>query len=100
MNIAPGSKIVLEIVKNPTNEGARKTLVRLARKDPTVVRYHRKQQQKRPSWEEWRRGAMTWHHQMKSRAAVSITRGAKYNITATVDVLRDLASVERFVKIG
>jgi len=43
---------------------------------------------------------MTWHHQMKSRPAVSITPGAKYNITATVDVLRDLASVERFVKLG
>lgn len=100
MAIAAGSKIVLEIVKNPTSEGARKTLVRLARKDPAVVRYHRKQHQKRPSWEEWRRGAMTWHHQMKSQPAVSITPGAKYNITATVDVLRDLASVQRFVKIG
>lgn len=100
MDITPGSKIVLEIVKNPTNEGARKTLLRLARKDPAVARQHRKQQQKRPSWEEWRRGAMTWHHQMKSQPAASITAGAKFNITATVDVLRDLTSVQRFVKIG
>lgn len=100
MNIVPGSKIAVEIAKLPTNEAARKTIVRICRKDPAIARHHRHQQAKRPSWESWRRGGKMWHHQMKSVAAVRVRAGARYTLRATLDVIQDLASVERFVKVS
>ncbi|MBI5864146.1 MAG: hypothetical protein HZB38_06530 [Planctomycetes bacterium] len=99
MDIKPGTAVCVEIAKLPTNEAARKTIIRLCRRDPKVESHHRHQQAKRPSWEYWRRGGMQWHHQMKSKPAVSVRKGAKYTIRATPAVIRDLASVARFVKI-
>lgn len=99
MDIQVGGTIALEITKNPSNEAARKTLTRLARKDPTVSKHHRHQQTKRPSWERWRRGGKMWHHQMKTEPSVRIASGCKYSIRATLDVIRDLESVKRFVKV-
>lgn len=95
-----GKKITIEITKLPSNEAARKTLVRLCRKDPRIVRHHRMQQDKRPSWERWRRGGKMWHHQMRTQPAVNILTGQKFSVQATLDVLRDLESVKRFVKVG
>jgi hypothetical protein len=100
MNITLGSTVTVEVIKTPTNDAAHKTLIRLFRKDASVARHHRHQQSKRPSWEFWRRGGMSWHHQMKTKPAVSLQPGSKYQIRATVDVVRDLASVERFVRVG
>jgi len=98
MDQTPGI-ICVEITAPPTNEAARKTLVRLCRKDPRVARHHRTQQRKRPSWESWRRGGRQWHHQMKSPSAVKLTPGTRYSMRGTLDVLRDLASIKRWVKV-
>lgn len=100
MDIAIGSKISIEITKSPTNDAARKTLIRLCRKDPAVARHHRKQQVKRPSWETWRRGGKMWHHQMRTQPAVTVAPGQKFSLVASVDIVRDLASISRFVKVG
>ncbi len=99
MDIAPGATVVIEISRAPGNAAAQKTLTRLCRKDPRVAKHHRRQQDQRPSWETWRRGGKQWHHQMKTVPAVKLEPGAKYTVLATVDVLRDLASVERFVRV-
>lgn len=100
MTIAPGSTVKLEIAKLPGNAAAHKTLVRLCRKDAGVQRHHRHQQRKRPSLEWWRRGGKQWHHQMKTQTPVAIRVGAAYQICATLDVLRDLASVAECVKVS
>ena len=100
MEIKPGSAVSIEITKLPTSDAARKTLVRLCRKDPTAVRHQRHQKTKRPSWEYWRRGGMSWHHQMKTQPPVTLRTGAKYNLRASVDVIRDLASIQKFVKVS
>lgn len=100
MSIAPGSNITIEITKVPHRVAAVKTLTRLCAKDRKVVRAHRQRQNKRPSLQEWTRGGMTWHHQMRSRPMVEIAPGAKYTIRATVDVIRDLGSVMDCVKLG
>lgn len=100
MDIRPGTRITVEIVGVPTSAAGRKTLTRLCRKDPAIERASRKQTNKRPSWQEWRRGGMTWHHQMKSGSPVSLAEGAKYSIRATLDVIRDLKSVQKFVKVA
>jgi len=99
MDIPVGAPVSIEITAPPRSEAAQKTLMRLCRKDLSVVRHHRKQQTKRPSWEEWIRGGKYWHHQMKSKPAVQIEAGQKYEIRATLDVIRDLKTVERWVKV-
>lgn len=99
MNIAPGAKVAVEVVATPRNEAARKTLQRLLRKDPAVVRANRHVTRKRPSLQRWRRGGKMWHHQMKSKPGVELTPGRRYTLCATVDVIRDLASVRRWVKV-
>lgn len=98
-SIKPGSRISLEVVATPRTHGGRTTLARLCRKDPELVRHHKKQTATRPSWESWRRGGMTWHHQMKTATKVEIKPGSRFKILASYDVIQDLASIEKFVKV-
>lgn len=100
MDIQPGSSITLEITGTPRTSAATKTLVRLCRRDPQVMRRQRKQDRTRPSWQTWRRGGRFWHHQMKSGTGVALVPGQRYSMLATVDVLRDLESVKRWVKVS
>lgn len=100
MSIVPGSMIRLEIGQLPRAAAPRKTIMRLCAKDPAVQRAHRRRQDKRPSWQEWVRGGMMWHHQMKSRAEVTVQPGGSYTLRATVDVLRDLQSVKDYVRVS
>lgn len=99
MEIVPGKTVSVEIVAQPRSEAARKTLVRLFSKDPVVVRQARWQSRHRPSWQVWRRGGRMWHHQMKTQSPAKITVGNRVVLRATVDVLRDLESVSRFVSV-
>ncbi len=99
MEIVPGSQVTVEMIRRPTSQAAAKTLMRLFRKDPAIVRHHRHQHAKRPSWQEWRRGNAIWHHQMRTRPAVRLEVGRTYRLRASPDVIRDLRSVERFVKV-
>lgn len=99
MQIAPGSDVTVEMVRMPASQAAAKTLMRLFRKDPAIARHARHQHAKRPSWQEWRRGNATWHHQMRTRPPIRLAVGRTCRLRATVDVIRDLHSVERYVKI-
>lgn len=99
MDIAPGQTVSIEITAAPKSAAAQKTLCRVCGKDEQITKAHRQQKAKRPSWQTWRRGGKMWHHQMKSRSAVKLEPGAKYTVRATLDVVRDLESVERWVKV-
>ncbi len=100
MDLTPGQTISVEITSPPRAEAARKTLVRLFRRDPAAARQHRQQKRHRPSWQTWRRGGRMWHHQMKSQPPFALTAGRKLSIVATVDVIRDLESVGRYVRVS
>ncbi len=100
MDIAPGQTVSIELTKLPRSDAARKTLTRLFAKDPAVVRTKRWQYQHRPSWESWRRGGNQWHHQMKTTPPLTLAPGRQFAVVATVDVLRDLQSVQRWVKVA
>ena len=100
MDITPGTNVSVEITARPAKAAAIKTLYRVFRKDPVVARYHRTMKANRPSWQTRRRGGRMWHHQMKTRPHVKLELGAKYTVRATVDVIRDLASVERWIKVA
>jgi hypothetical protein len=99
MDITPGKTVCVEIAKLPTNAAATKTLIRLFRKDPEVSRFQRRQGQNRPSWQTWRRGGRTWHHQMKTKPPFTLAAGRQLSILATVDIIRDIESVERWVTV-
>jgi hypothetical protein len=99
MNIEPGSVVSVEIAATPRGAAARKTLIRVCRKDPRIAKQHRSQKDKRPSWKDWIRGGRFWHHQMKSKPAIGLDPGERYTVSASVDVIRDLQSVERFIKV-
>ncbi len=99
MDIAPGQRVAIELTKVPRSDAARKTLTRLFSKDPAVARAKRWQARHRPSWESWRRGGNQWHHQMKTEPPFKLTAGRKLSLVATVDVIRDLGSVQSCVKV-
>ena len=99
MDITPGSTVCVEITKRPRKEAAEKTLYRVCGKDPCIAKAHRERKAHRPSWQEKIRGGRWWHHQMKSRPLADLSPGQKYNVFATLDVIRDLASVSRWVKV-
>jgi hypothetical protein len=99
MDIAPGTKIRVEITASPRSEAARKTLNRVCGKDPAAMREIRRRKQHRPSLNKSRRGGRLWEHRMKSRPPVQLTPGAAYTLQATVDVIRDLQSVSRWVAV-
>ncbi len=99
MDITPGSMVRIEITTTPRKAAAEKTLFRVCRKDPVVAKSHRVMKDKRPSWQEKIRGGRWWHHQMRSRPNVDLSAGTQYNVRATLDVIRDLESVTRWVKV-
>ncbi|MBU0639086.1 MAG: hypothetical protein KKB50_09500 [Planctomycetes bacterium] len=99
MDIALGTNVSIEVTASPTRAAARKTLARILCKDPAVAHDRRRRSKMRPSWQTWIRGGRHWHHQMKSKPLAIIAPGVKYTVFATVDVLRDLESVQRWVKV-
>lgn len=99
MELTPGQTVAIELVATPRNEAARKTLIRLWHNDPAVSRDQRQRKRKRPSWRTWRRGGRQWHHQMRSRAPVELTPGRRLTLVASVDVIRDLTSVKRWIRV-
>lgn len=99
MDIQPGTTVRIEIKRVPRAEAAARTLTRICAKDPQVARAHRIRKRKRPSVRGRQRGGRIWQHRMRSRVPVTLDVGKTYQVRATLDVVRDLASVERFVEV-
>lgn len=101
--IAPGTTVNIKIVKQPASASARKTLVRLLSKDAEVIaenkrlkRVRKTNQTHSPRGGRWR----VWEGRLPKQRPVSGTLGETGTILATVDVLTDLNSVERFVEVS
>lgn len=99
MDIPIGATVEVKITATPQTHAARRTLERIGAKDPDVARRHRRLERLRPSWTEKRRGGRYWHHQMQKAQPVKLDVGATYTIRATLDVVRDLGSVERCISV-
>lgn len=95
-----GKPLTVEIIAKPTNAAATKTLQRVFRNDPRIERYHRHMQNNRPSLRTKQRGGRQWPHRMKTHSAAKLDLGTTYNLVATVSIARDLASVQRFIKVS
>jgi len=99
-DIAPGSTVSVKIVKQPTSAAATKTLTRLLSKDPAARAENERQRKVRKAgYNPKRRGGRLYGGRVVKQQPVSADVGATGTITATVDVLRDLRSVGRFVEI-
>lgn len=98
--ITPGTQVRVEIVKTPTSDAAEKTLIRLLAKDAGVAKTKKKDKLFHArSVRVKGRGGRPWEHRTKMRQPVDPKVGATGTLRASVDVLRDLASVSRFVKV-
>lgn len=102
-DIQPGTTVNIKIVKRPTNEGARKTLVRLLSKDADVITENKRHKKVRksnqthsPRGGRWR----VWEGRLAKQRPVSGALGESGTILATVDVLVDLNSVGKFVEVS
>jgi len=99
-SIAPGSRIHLKVVKAPTRIAAAKTLVRLLSKDADAQEEDaRLRRIRRKGYNPGRRGGRLYAGHVVKQHPLKGAVGESGTITATCDVLRDLAGVERFVEI-
>ncbi len=98
--IAPGSKINVKIVRQPTNAAASKTLVRVLQKDPEVYAEHDRQRKiRKKNFSPIRRGGRLWGGQVVKQHPVKGRLGEGGTVTATTSVLQDLGSVKRFIEV-
>jgi len=98
--IKPGSTVTVTITKAPSNEAAVKTLRRILAKDTQAAASIRREKtiRKRVSTTRIRAGR-PWPVVRGSIRPFLGEVGETGTLLATIDVIRDLASVERFVEI-
>ncbi len=96
MDIQPGQTVTITVTAKTIRPSAQKTLARLFLKDPAVSS-QRLHDPKRV--QEKRRGGRFWRHRPPGSAAVPPEHGESAKVTATLDVIRDIQSVERFVDV-
>ena len=101
-DIKPGSDIQIKVVKRPTNAAAAKTLVRVLAKDPThKAEFDRLAKVRRRGYNPQPRGGRTYAgHVVIRKKPVTGSLGEQGTVKATVDVIRDLRSVQRFVEVS
>ena len=100
--ITPGSRVVVKVIKPPTNRGAEKTIKRLLEKDKAAMKESNRQRaiRKRLFHPKPRGGRISpFGGYVVKQQSVKVKVGASGTITASLDVLRDLNSVQRFVEV-
>ena len=97
-DIQPGQQISVTVTSEPKAAAQRKTLIRLCEKD-AQVRVERKRLKRARPVTFHRRGGRPWGDRPYRVAVVKTTAGASYNIFASIDVLRDLKSIEKHVEV-
>lgn len=98
--ITPGSQVKLTITRTPNRQAAAKTLVRLLSKDPAHKHENRQLSRLRARhYDPQRRGGRLYGGHMQKLRRIQGIRGETGTIIASPDVLRDLASVTKFIDI-
>lgn len=102
-DITPGTTVTVKVVKEPNSAAARKTLVRLLSKDPEVVKENKRLKKVRKVNQtfstrggRWR----VWEGRLVKQNPVAGNVGEAGTILASVDVLTDLKSVEKYVEVS
>jgi hypothetical protein len=98
--IALGSQVSVEVDRQPTNEAAVKTIMRILGKDRVVATEQRRLEKVRVSnYNPKRRGGRLYAGRLVKQFPVKAEIGDRGTVHATIDVLRDLDSVRRFVAV-
>lgn len=99
-DIAPGTPVEVEIVAAPTSAAAAKTLVRVLHRAPEVKREQARLRKVRDTNAITRvRSGRPWKVAVPTQRSVEPTVGTTHKLIATYQALRDLRSVERFVRV-
>jgi len=99
--VKPGSRINVKVVKQPTSVAAAKTIARVLCKDEEVAAENRRQRKVRDrNYNPKMRGGRLYGGRVVKQHAAKGEIGETGVITATVDVIRDLQSVSRFIEVG
>jgi hypothetical protein len=96
--IKPGQWINVKVTAEPRAVAARKTMIRVFEKDETVSAERKRLHRARPV-KSHTRGGRPWYDRPARLQVVKTTPGASYKLFASVDVLRDLESLSRYVEI-
>ncbi len=97
-DIKPGQWINVKVKARPRALAGRKTLVRLFEQD-SGVRKERRRQAKSRIAQESRRGGRIWMNIPARLEIVETSPGATYKIFASIETLKALKSVEKYVEI-
>jgi len=100
--IAPGSKIAVTITRSPSNAAAKKTLVRVLSRDAGVKKENaRLAKTRKVNTRVTVRGGRlrVWEGRLVKQHPVKGVVGETGTFLATLDVLKDLASVAAFVEV-
>jgi len=101
LSIQPGTLVRVEVRRRPSNAAALKTLRRVLRLDPEVKReLKRVHDVRRANERTKRRGGRDWAIRMPKPEVVKGEPGEAGTVLGTLPVLRDLASLERFVDVA
>jgi hypothetical protein len=100
-SIQPGDTITIKVTKPVTSQAASKTITRLLHKDEDVkTELKRRAAVRKKGFNPQPRGGRLYGgHVRIGHAPIKGEQGESGTIRATVDVLRDLRSVERFVEV-
>ena len=96
--IKPGQWINVKITSVPKAAKNRKTMIRLFEKDENVHAERKRLNRARP-FVTRTRGGRPWECRPQRLDVVEIKPGVTYKVFASVDVLRELQSVEKFVDV-
>lgn len=100
VDIPLGSRVSVEVVRRPTNEAAVKTIIRILGKDRAVQTEQRRLEKVRAgNYNPKRRGGRLYAGRLVKQFPVKAEVGDRGSVHATIDVLRDLESVRRFVAV-
>lgn len=97
-DIKPGQWINVKIKSQPRAIAGRKTMVRLFEQDAAVRKERVRHARSRPP-QPSRRGGRIWMNRPARLAVVSTERGSSYKIFASVEALKALKSIEKYVEI-
>ncbi len=101
--ITPGTTVSVEVTKKPSSVAAQKTVVRLLSKDADVIKRNQNLARSRNANPiKVQRGGRVraWSTRHPKLDIVDAVPGTTATFIAGYQELRDLASVERFVKIS
>lgn len=96
MNLEPGKNVTVTVTASVITPRAQKTLARLFLKDP--ARPDKRNHPRKP-FSEKRRGGRWWSNYKTGTVAMPPSKGQSAKLTATVDVIRDLESVAKYVSV-